>query len=178
MKKISSRKNSDISRTQRGVSLIEVLIALLITAVGLLGFAALQARALQSTEESYSRAQAAAIAQDMVERQQSNFMSADMDPKAESRDSRLTALRAAYGNAGAWNTAVQNCSATCTELQMVAADQQQIRTIAQRVLPNGSAVMGVCGSIMCAYVGWGGTTAGQCMASGGTGAECVYLPGI
>lgn len=51
-----------------GFSLIEVLIAMLITLVGLLGIAALQARAQQAEMESYQRAQALIMMSDIVDR--------------------------------------------------------------------------------------------------------------
>jgi type IV pilus assembly protein PilV len=51
-----------------GFSLIEVLIAMLVTLVGLLGIAALQARAQQAEMESYQRAQALILLSDIVDR--------------------------------------------------------------------------------------------------------------
>lgn len=55
-------------RNPAGFSLIEVLIAMLITLIGLLGVAALQARAQQAEMESYQRAQALIIMSDIVDR--------------------------------------------------------------------------------------------------------------
>src|SRR5207237_10025490 len=52
----------------RGFTLIEVLISLLILTFGLLGLAALQGRAQQAEVESYQRAQALVLVQDMVDR--------------------------------------------------------------------------------------------------------------
>lgn len=45
-------------RTQSGVSLIEVLVALLVTSFGLLGMAALQARAIKGNQSSMQKTQA------------------------------------------------------------------------------------------------------------------------
>lgn len=45
-------------RTQRGASLIEVLVALLVTSFGLLGMAALQARAIKGNQSSMQKTQA------------------------------------------------------------------------------------------------------------------------
>lgn len=51
-----------------GFSMIEVLVSLLIMVLGLLGLAGLQVRMHQSEFESYQRAQALVLLQDMVER--------------------------------------------------------------------------------------------------------------
>lgn len=50
-----------------GFSLIEVLVAVLLTCVGLLGMVALQGRALQYVQDSAQRNMAAALANDLVE---------------------------------------------------------------------------------------------------------------
>ena len=52
----------------RGFSMIEVLVALLIIVLELLGLAGLQVRMQQAEFESYQRAQAVILLQDMVER--------------------------------------------------------------------------------------------------------------
>ena len=57
---------------QSGMTLIEVLISLVIIAVGLLGIAALQSKAQQAEFESYQRAQALVLVQDMVNRIHAN----------------------------------------------------------------------------------------------------------
>jgi len=46
------------SRLQRGVGLIEVLVAVLILALGLLGMAGLQSKSLRANQSSYARSQA------------------------------------------------------------------------------------------------------------------------
>lgn len=58
----------NFSNHQRGMGLVEILFALLILAIGVLGFVALQYRALEATAESSSRVQAIAIARDLAER--------------------------------------------------------------------------------------------------------------
>lgn len=56
------------SQRPRGFSMIEVLMALLIIVLGLLGLAGLQVRIQQAEFESYQRAQALVLLQDMVDR--------------------------------------------------------------------------------------------------------------
>jgi type IV pilus assembly protein PilV len=46
------------ARRERGVGLIEVLVAVLVLSLGLLGMAGMQARALKSNQSSYARSQA------------------------------------------------------------------------------------------------------------------------
>ncbi|MNN14902.1 hypothetical protein D3C81_1279850 [compost metagenome] len=61
------------SRTvQKGMTLIEVLVALLILGVGLLGAAALQLNALKYTDSSRMSSQASFIAYDMMDRIRAN----------------------------------------------------------------------------------------------------------
>ena len=57
---------------QRGFGLIEVLVALLIMAIGLLGTIALQSRAMQAELESYQRVQALILLDDMANRLYAN----------------------------------------------------------------------------------------------------------
>ena len=61
-------KRSSVS----GFTLIEVLISLLIVTLGLLGLAGMQAVAQRAEMDSYQRAQALALAQDMVDRLNAN----------------------------------------------------------------------------------------------------------
>lgn len=51
-----------------GFSLLEVMIALLVLAIGLLGVAALQARGLKYNHEAHVRSQATVLAYDIIER--------------------------------------------------------------------------------------------------------------
>lgn len=58
--------------TQQGFGLIEILVALLILAIGLLGMASLQTASLQQTTGSQARTQAIFLAEDLVERIRAN----------------------------------------------------------------------------------------------------------
>jgi len=59
-------------RIQRGTSMLEVLVAIVIVVVGLLGLAGMQARINLAELESFQRAQAVVLAQDMVDRLSAN----------------------------------------------------------------------------------------------------------
>lgn len=60
----------------RGYTLIEILIAAVVLAVGLLGLAALQSQAMQSNHSGYMRAQATSFAYDIADRMRANRVSA------------------------------------------------------------------------------------------------------
>lgn len=55
-----------------GFSLLEVLISILIMAIGLLGIAALQAVSLKTNQSAYQRTQATFLAYDMIDRLRAN----------------------------------------------------------------------------------------------------------
>ena len=59
-------------RSARGATMIEVLVAVIIVIIGLLGLAGLQAKAGQVEVESFQRAQAVELLQDMVDRISAN----------------------------------------------------------------------------------------------------------
>lgn len=73
-------------RRERGFSIIEVLIALLVLAIGLLGLAALQAQGLRFNHDAYVRTQATHLAYDIVDRMRANqanvaaYTAPDPDP--------------------------------------------------------------------------------------------------
>lgn len=64
--------NARIDCRQQGTTLIEVLVALLVLAIGLLGAAALQLNALKYTDSSRTSSQASFIAYDMMDRIRAN----------------------------------------------------------------------------------------------------------
>lgn len=65
------------SRTRdAGFSLIEVLVAMLVLAIGLLGLAALQAQGLRFNGEAFVRTQATVLAGDLIDRIRANRESA------------------------------------------------------------------------------------------------------
>ncbi len=71
--RITRRRSSPPPRqTQRGVTLIEVLVALLVLSIGLLGLAGLQTVALQHNQAAYMRSQATNLAHDVADRMRAN----------------------------------------------------------------------------------------------------------
>lgn len=117
-------------KQQRGVALLEVLIALVISSVGLLGMALLQVNAMQHTHQGVMHSNSTYLLSDMADRIRANSEVAD------SGDYDL-----AFGAAVA---AGKNCeSVVCTEAEMADYDLEQWELYLQRVLPGGDGFVSV-----------------------------------
>lgn len=66
------KKNQNNTKSQNGFTLLEVMIAMVIFAVGLLGLAGMQSIAFQNEHSSYSRSQAILLAYEMADRIKAN----------------------------------------------------------------------------------------------------------
>ncbi len=106
---------------QRGFSLIEVLITLLILSIGLLGFAGLQVQSLQASNDSYLRDRATHLAGDIIHQIRANRTAAlalqYSQPQANSLEVQAAACTLAGGCTSAvlagddlfnWGNAVRN----------------------------------------------------------------------
>lgn len=58
--------------TQRGFSLLEILVAIIVLSIGLLGLAGLQVSGMKANQGAYLRTQANALAYDIIERMRAN----------------------------------------------------------------------------------------------------------
>lgn len=92
---------------QSGFSLIEVLITILILAIGLLGLAGLQTKMLGAEFESYQRSHALVLAQDMVSRINAN---------------RSAARASAYSGSTAYGTGHALGDSACTQTAVADRD--------------------------------------------------------
>lgn len=106
---------------ETGSSLIEVLITLLIFAVGMLGMAALQLNALQGSSDSAQRSQSTWILQDIAERIRANPAGTAVNYAAAPACAALPAQRCAdfYNPA----TAAKVNATDCNAAQMAAFDR-------------------------------------------------------
>jgi type IV pilus assembly protein PilV len=148
----------DLKQQQKGIGLPEIMVAMLLLGVAVIGFAGLQVRALSSTNDAMYRTQAIAIAQDFAERMALN-------PTA----------KATYLNA--WNAsavAANKCeTGNCTDVQMAQYDMRTITNLAIATLPNGQIAVMPCieRNNVCIYVSWNSTTPTQ-----GTAAPHCTVP--
>lgn len=113
------------ARRQRGITLIESLIAMVVMALGILGIVGVQMRALTDTQAGVRRAQAIRLIEDLGERLQSN-------PDALNHLSAYTASA---------DSAPDCTAAACSPGQLAAFDAWQWRKHVAAALPGGSATV-------------------------------------
>ncbi len=120
--------NKKQTHPQSGFTLIEVLITLVVFAVGLLGLAALQIRAMQFVHDAYIHSQAQVLAYDALDRIRANRIEA-MSLTTANYVLTFDDDPAAPGT----NCATTNCTAT----QMAQFDLFEWRQILQLHMPQG-----------------------------------------
>jgi type IV pilus assembly protein PilV len=107
-------------RSQNGFSLIEVMVALVVVSVGMIGIAALYGQGLSAGRTALYRTQAVNLASDMADRIRVNRRGG-----------------AAYGGAAANNNCDPPAAVNCTPAQMAAHDLWVWGNLVQQQLPNG-----------------------------------------
>ncbi|MET0048914.1 MAG: type IV pilus modification protein PilV [Sedimenticola sp.] len=118
------------SKRQKGFSLVEVLVSVLVLSVGLLGLAGLQGTVLRSTHSAYLRSQAAILAGDMVDRMRAN-------PAGEYGGYKTSPssveVNDDFGGQGTADSVVVGCSPQ----QLAGYDKARWSSEIARVLPRG-----------------------------------------
>lgn len=117
-------------KTYRGFTLLEVLIALLVFSLGLLGMAGLLIVSVKTNHSAYLRTQASFLAQSMADRMRANV------PRVWTND-----YNAAYPTADADPCA---SGAACSRADMATRDKAEWSTQLTDFLPNAAA------NILCA----------------------------
>ncbi|ODU13883.1 MAG: type IV pilus modification protein PilV [Thiobacillus sp. SCN 64-35] len=110
--------------SQSGFTLLEILIAIVVLSLGMLGLAGLQAATLRNNQIAYYRAIAVQQTYDMADRIRAN---------------QAGVAAGAYDNLTAVTPADPDCVANvCTPANMAVADHSQWNTNNARMLPGGS----------------------------------------
>jgi type IV pilus assembly protein PilV len=127
----------------RGFSLIEVMVALIIIAVGMLGIAKLQALALSTTESSGVRSLVAIEAASLAAAMHTNrdYWAAVPPPVVNITITRTGPGPTGYTSAVDLFPAAQNCAtvSVCNPTQVAAYDLQQWGTALGQVVPAAAA---------------------------------------
>jgi len=110
------------NQDSKGFTLLEVLIALLIFSVGLLGLAGMQIQGLKFNHGAYLRSQATVLAYDILDRMRSN-----------STGNYAMTISDTFGASNCTGT-----SATCDSAAMTTFDKYEWKTALARTLPQGN----------------------------------------
>lgn len=144
-------------KSQQGLGLMEVLVALLLLAIGILGFIALQYRSLEATSEATYRVQAMNLARDLSERIRVNPTAVD------------TYKTEIIGAVSTQKVAAKNCfNVKCSAIEMADFDVQQVYLKSNSVgmTVNMRTCEGNSDSRNCIYVAWGDTATTNGTADG------------
>jgi type IV pilus assembly protein PilV len=114
----------------RGFTMLEVLIAILVTSIGLLGVAGMQAFALKNTHSASLRLTASMLATDLIDRMHAN----------------QTGVRFALYNQptlSGYTSAVSNCltASGCSPQELANNDLNEWQQRVAASLPNGSGIV-------------------------------------
>lgn len=124
---------------ERGFSLIEVLVALLVLSIGLLGLAALQTTSLKYNTDSYTRTQATLLAYDIADRMRSNLVgvsAGNYDVSATTAASKIAAYNSCKGSASGCGCNLTG--ANCTTSNLATYDLGKWYERLAAVLPDAS----------------------------------------
>lgn len=175
---------------QKGVGMIEVLVALILLSIGVLGFALLQMRAMEASLDASKRIQAMSIARDLSERMRANNqgLSKNIPIKVGGVDQVVDAYSNAFGGRTYSSTYTAACSNTnkCTSVQFAVEDVNQI--LFKAYTSGMKVALNDCPGTMlrsryCVYVAWDQTTptngagASSCTNNGSylNDSKCVVL---
>lgn len=142
---------------QQGVGLMEVLIALLILAIGILGFSALQLRALDASQEATERSVAMNIARDLAERIRVNrtgLAAYKTAINSKTSNTTCTGTTSRTGLPATKKVDVPKCASTTMA-------QYDATEVLEKATENGQTViMADCvgSTLSCVYVAWADTT--------------------
>jgi type IV pilus assembly protein PilV len=165
-------------RCQRGVGMVEILIALLVLAIGVLGYAGLQLNALKSSEEAHLRATATFIARDALERILANPGSRDDYLDEDNWNANASDAGGAPTNQ---NACVTNA---CSSDEMADWDIEMLTWQAANTMPAGRIVVTPCAmpgaTSSCVIVAWNDQAPGECVdaddgVAAGEETECVVM---
>jgi len=153
-------KNIQANRQQNGFTMLEVLVAIVVLAFGLLGLAGLQADGLRNNTSAYLRSQATLMAYDMMDRMRANMHG------VESGD---------YNNLMGTTPTDPSCITTgCSVAQMAQHDAYEWSQQLAEILPSGQGrVIGNgAGSAFSITVMW------DDRRTGATGTNCSGDPAV
>ncbi|MGO3917976.1 type IV pilus modification protein PilV [Acinetobacter venetianus] len=170
----------NIYKNQKGVGLIEVLIALLLLAVGVLGYTILQLRAVDASSEALSRSQGMLILRGLAENMRANSQGQNNYPAVVRSYTNITSVPSVPARA------CFNPSVACTPTQMATYDAYIAARDAFEIgmnitMDNCPGVANAPIQRQCLFAAWGNTAISATNAaadiSSCMGATGVYVNG-
>ncbi len=135
-------KPVQMSHRQRGFTLLEVLIAVMLLAVGLLGLAGLQAVSLRNNHSAYLRSQATMLTYDIIDAMRTNRSAA----QAANYDIAIGTPAPA---------SPPDCMASpCDGSQMATADIAAWKQRLASLMPSGDGAVARAGNVVTVTVQW------------------------
>jgi len=120
------------SQSQRGISLIEALVAMLVLALGVMGMAGIQTRTLVESRTTNARAIALQMADDLLDRMQANVGLRVTPPVPPAVNPYIV-------NWGAPAAGADCFAAACNAADLASFDLEQWKATLTRLLPGGDA---------------------------------------
>jgi len=126
-----------VKRTQRGFSMLEVLIALLVLVLGMMSVSMLVLKALSNGREAYLRGQAALLADEISDAMRANpVYNASQNPGWDHY------IETHYSEHNSGLVKACNASASCSQPELAAFDLARWKQdIASSTLPNAQAIV-------------------------------------
>jgi type IV pilus assembly protein PilV len=149
---------------QKGSGLVEVIVALLILSIGVLGFAMLQMRAMDASMDASKRIQAMNLARDLTERMRANKIGLTKSITIE--DGETEKLVDAYSNAldGQYSKSSYTASCVtedCTSTEFATEDVNQVlfkaHNVGMKIALNNCPGAEMQSPRYCVYVSWADT---------------------
>ena len=127
-------------KQNKGFTLIEILISMVILAIGLLGLAGLQMTGLRHNLSAYHRSQATQLAYDMADRMRVNIVNAELGSNS------VYVQKAPPSNANKQASCLTT-SGTCTPTQMAEQDLFEWNENIIQKLPSGLGKIELIGAV-------------------------------
>ncbi len=144
---------------QVGATLIEIMVAILVMAIGLMGLASLQTNAMKFQKSASQRSEATQAAADLGDRMRSNWFinlsKPNLAAAAKAANIASYTFQDAYASSSVANhTPPNDChSMVCTQAQVAANDLQEwLRDLQRRLVGGAGVVIPVAGAATPTFV--------------------------
>lgn len=162
-------------RLLRGTSMVELLSAMVVVSIGLLGISNLQSKSLKSSHDSYFVSQATFFLDDIAERIRANHANGN----SAATNYHFVASMKAYADLSSGQKLRDCVGATCTPAQMAEYDVArwlQAMTDGNRALPLAAGKITWAGTTATVTIRWRAVFSenGNCDSAGTIGASLDY----